>query len=254
VIELVVRDGARVSEHAFERESIHIGTQPRCDLVVRGERKDQAYVYGNEVDGFTLTDVKRNQSRRIAVGEQFTVGVATIELRVRPPVPYAAAEPAERELLAAIAGGDDTARPVYADWLEQRGDGARAEFLRVQQQILGATGDTPEFHAQMTRLRELAQGIDVMWRVAIARPFVEGCVGFQAPCPREWAAMAPTERSDVRFCGGCHKQVFYCTTIERARSHALRGHCIAVDAALVRTPGDLASHPPMPGAPVAGPQ
>ena len=226
----------------------------RCDLVVRGGKKDQAYVYGNEVDGFILSNPRSNESRQIAPGERFTVGEVTIELRVPAPVPYIAAEPAERELVAAIAGGDDSARPVYADWLEQRGDGLRAEFLRVQQHIFGATADTPEFHAQMTRLRELAQGIDVMWRVAIARPLVERCVGFQAPCPREWAAMAPTERSDVRFCGGCHKQVYYVTTIERARSHALRGNCIVVDAALVRTPGDLVPPPMMAGAPVAGPR
>jgi len=238
MIVVIVRDGGKTREHVLERQPFRIG--------------NETVIYGDEVMGVALYDAKRQQPRMLSPGERVTVGSATFEIAVRGPEPYAPSEPAERELLVAIAGGDDHARLVYADWLEQHGDAVRAEFLRVQQAILAARSDTPDFHERMTKLRELSERIDARWRVLLSRPLVEGCLGLQAPCPREWAAMAPTERSDVRFCGGCKKEVYYCTTIDLARNHAMRGHCIAVDAKLVRSPGDLdPPRPIMPGAPVA---
>jgi uncharacterized protein (TIGR02996 family) len=44
--------------------------------------------------------------------------------------------------LAAIATGDDTARLVYADWLDENGDPRRAEYVRFQVcRLSGATED-----------------------------------------------------------------------------------------------------------------
>jgi len=149
------------------------------------------------------------------------------------------ADPTESRLLAAIAQNDAGSREVYADWLEERGAMERAQFLRLQDTIAAMDPDNPELQLATTRLRELAAKIDVPWRVKVARPFVEGCTGFELQCPRDWSAMAPTTRTDVRFCTGCSQNVYYCATIEDARDHAQRRECVCVDASLVRFPNDL---------------
>lgn len=54
---------------------------------------------------------------------------------------------------------DDTARLVYADWLDERGD-PRAEFIRLRQQ-----------YAQLTdRINELAGECDPAWLAAVGGP------------------------------------------------------------------------------------
>ncbi len=39
---------------------------------------------------------------------------------------------------------DDTPRLVYADWLDEHGDPARAEFIRVQCQLARLPPDAPD--------------------------------------------------------------------------------------------------------------
>src|SRR5690349_11303648 len=54
---------------------------------------------------------------------------------------------------------DDTARLVYANWLDERND-PRAEFIRLRQQ-----------HAQLTaRINELAAQCDPAWLAAVGGP------------------------------------------------------------------------------------
>jgi hypothetical protein len=91
------------------------------------------------------------------------------------------------------------------------------------------------------QLRVLAASIEIGWRYRVARPAVEGCEArFSFRCPREWAGMEPTDRSDVRHCHTCAKPVYYCATVAQARDHAVRGDCVAVDVIPPRKPGDLA--------------
>src|SRR4051794_9153561 len=54
-----------------------------------------------------------------------------------PAEPYWQALPGSRALLHAIAEepSDDTLRLILADWLEDHGEGARAEFVRNQVQL-----------------------------------------------------------------------------------------------------------------------
>jgi hypothetical protein len=129
---------------------------------------------------------------------------------------------------------------VYADWLEERGQHARAEFLRVQQEMIALAVDDPRFRGRSARLRELAATIDVQWRRKIARPAIENCVAFDFRCPKEWGALAPTARSNVKHCDACDKDVFYCIDVPEARRHAERGACVALDLASVRWQHDLA--------------
>jgi uncharacterized protein (TIGR02996 family) len=54
---------------------------------------------------------------------------------------------------------DGSLRLVYADWLEEHGDGPRAEYLRLEQQL-----------SQLPiRLQELRQQLDARWLVQVQR-------------------------------------------------------------------------------------
>jgi len=106
----------------------------------------------------------------------------TIE-RLLPP--YLARDPVEQRLLTEIAQRDDDARIVYADWLEDRGELDRAEFLRIQQEIVGSSPDEPRFEELTSRLRALAASLDLSWRMRVARPPVELCpVAFESRARR----------------------------------------------------------------------
>jgi uncharacterized protein (TIGR02996 family) len=63
-------------------------------------------------------------------------------------------DPKEAPFLRSIAeaGTDNVGRFVLSDWLEERGDGARAEFLRVQCELTSAL--LPEERRQALRVRE----------------------------------------------------------------------------------------------------
>lgn len=149
----------------------------------------------------------------------------------------------EQRLLANIAQRQDGSRMVYADWLEEHGDPVRAEFLRLQE-LIPTLADGSHFIATSNRLRELAVHIEMDWRRKVARPLIENCLGIEIACPKEWGSLAPTNRQGVRHCTSCNKQVYYCSSVPEARTHAMAGNCVAVDVVAIRRPGDL-SPPPM---------
>jgi uncharacterized protein (TIGR02996 family) len=72
--------------------------------------------------------------------------------------------PDERGFLEAIAARptDEVAWLIYADWLEERGDAARAEYLRVAA-ALGWGG------AAAQRLEQLVPAVAADWRGAVTR-------------------------------------------------------------------------------------
>ncbi|MFO0876391.1 MAG: TIGR02996 domain-containing protein [Gemmataceae bacterium] len=51
--------------------------------------------------------------------------------------------------------GDELARLIYADWLEEHGETVRAEFIRVQVRLAKLRQDDPEYVALQERQREL---------------------------------------------------------------------------------------------------
>ncbi len=138
---------------------------------------------------------------------------------------------------------DDTARLIYADWLEEQGDEAnlaRAEFLRADGELAGLAEEDEWREALEGRLRELAKGIDVAWRAAVSKaPIVKCDHQFDFQCPMQWDKLEPTEARSERFCGGCSQRVYYCATREEAIHHATCGNCVAVDARVVLQTGDL---------------
>lgn len=134
---------------------------------------------------------------------------------------------------------DDACRLVFADWLEERGDW-RAEFLRVDCRLKDmAEGE--DGHAELKALWDgLWSRLSPGWRTVLGRSPIENCsLSFKFRCPERWEKLRRTEVAAARFCESCYQNVFYCGSIEEAREHAAAGHCVAVDAAVARFPGDL---------------
>jgi len=170
--------------------------------------------------------------------------------------------PDEGSFLQAILvnPADDLPKLVYADWLEeqQTNEAARkAEFIRVQAALL--KGDTKEQRHKRNRIRvrELSAQLPVGWLAAVSHVAVEGCeaggtaindwrlrrsletVEFAYECPKDWAAMTPTDDEKVRHCEACKRNVHFSETIAEARHHAWAGECVAVNLAVTRSAGDL---------------
>lgn len=156
----------------------------------------------------------------------------------------------EQDLITAIVERhDEASRQIYADWLESRGDLVRAEFLRLQESLVDARPDQPDFTARTKRLRELATTIDVQWRYDMARAPVEGCkdARFTFQCPRHWSSLEISDRADVRHCSTCNEEVHYCRDVVKARELTRKGRCVVVDIVPVRHPYDLQPPPRLGG-------
>ncbi len=67
--------------------------------------------------------------------------------------------------------GDDTTRLVHADWLDEQGDAARGEFIRVQVRLAKMDEDDPDRLALEARERALLEEHEKAWVGA-----VPGCV------------------------------------------------------------------------------
>src|SRR5262245_7353205 len=79
---------------------------------------------------------------------------------------------------------DDGPRLVYADWLEENGDQARAEFIRVQCELARLGEDDPRRPALQKRERQLLRAHRAAWvaeKPALAGQHVEFLRGFLAP-------------------------------------------------------------------------
>lgn len=116
----------------------------------------------------------------------------------------------EPELLAAIDHQDHATRVVYADWLEEQGDHERAEFVRLQDQLLELPGGDAR-EVAIDRALQIAGRLDPAWRVLVARPRIRNCA--RTGCPQEWGSLAPTYTSDLRTCGTCGARIEYCFTV-----------------------------------------
>ena len=151
---------------------------------------------------------------------------------------------------------NDTARLVYADWLEERGDPtatAKAEFLRATVALTEPGRRKGQRQRLEQRLQQLAADLDTAWLGVVSQLRIENCQGKQAKansqrsmlisfnylCDRRWQDMQPTEQLAVRYCDSCRESVHYCDTIMAARQHAGEGHCIAVDLGVIRRKDDL---------------
>jgi uncharacterized protein (TIGR02996 family) len=147
----------------------------------------------------------------------------------------------ESAFLRAIAEdpNDEGTRLVFADWLEERGD-PRAEVLRLDCAIRRMTGREDDYDGVQARWWALRADLDPTWLAVLGQSVIENCgAQFQFRCPERWQKLKATELPMVRLCDRCHKEVYYCHTIEEAKEHACAGHCVAIDLQVDRRPGDL---------------
>lgn len=151
----------------------------------------------------------------------------------------------EAGFLSAIrqAPTDETARLVYADWLDERGgsaSAAKSAFLRLEIQLAYAPDDSPDRLDGPERLRRLASTLDRLWLELLARVPLEGCSRrLIVPCPGRWELLVVTGTPTVRFCDVCERTVRYCDTPDAANSIPRAGGCVAISPAAVRRDGDI---------------
>lgn len=240
----------------FAAGDVTIGHLPHNQLVLDGDSVDAQHarisVRGGRISiadlgsasGTFVGGQRLTAPRVLGPRDRIAAGAYTLWVLLVAPEPAGAYEsraPLERELLDAIAAGDEASRLVYADWLEGIGDRVRAELLRLQHALDALPPGAPGFQRATDRLRELAAGVDTAWRARIAKRPIEGCPAFDYACPKQWSELAPTERDGVRHCGACDQAVYYCASIEEAREHAARGACVALDVTSPRWDADLAA-------------
>ena len=247
------REGERTQRIVSAKPEISLGSagdmtladcEPRhCKLVMR-----PAGVFLVQEDGLVSVNGKAiDRATPLYDTDKVFVGPYSFMIEVLERAP----DPNEDKLLAEIAAGDDTARLVYADWLEENGDIRRAELLRCQELLreLAERGDSERVIEQGRRLRQLATLVDQDWRMKVARPPVEGCraeLRFDFQCPKTWSELVETGTPNIRFCDLCREQVYYATTIFEARSHAWANRCVALDPSIERSGRDLEQTPPAP--------
>jgi uncharacterized protein (TIGR02996 family) len=155
--------------------------------------------------------------------------------------PMAHVSPAEIGLLAAMSEGHEPSRLKYVDWLDRRGERARAEFLRLDHALVSMSPEDPRYAWTRERLRALAPKISVDWRSRVARSLIENCTAYGSGCPAYWRAL-PADSDDVRRCNSCRNEVFYCVTIELARARVQNGQRVSIDVTCDRWVGDLDPH------------
>jgi len=132
---------------------------------------------------------------------------------------------------------DDTARLIYADWLEDRGD-SRAEYLRLECEIASLEKDDALFKELLPRITTLRKNVDVRWLAAIGRTRIGNCGSFAFKCPKRWENLKKTGSSRVRYCEDCEQPVYYAQTPEEVHEHAMQHRCIAIDTSLKMVSSD----------------
>src|SRR4051812_21032572 len=106
-------------------------------------------------------------------------------------------DPAELQFVDAIRDNaqDFALRVVYADWLEQRGDAAKAELVRLLS--VAPREGSPE----RARIRELGAQLPNAWFAILSRTPIDGCEQqLRRACSQRWESLAPTDQPDVRHC------------------------------------------------------
>src|SRR5664279_3194397 len=137
----VVAPDRTVQRQLFRGGEITIGSRDGNHLIVAGAAPVHATILlGNaysmvsasaplELDGLTIAE-----ARPIKMPLEFDVAGHTIKVRdITPPLFEASYHPISAEeaaLVDAIVTGDVASRMIYADWLEGRGDLARADIVR----------------------------------------------------------------------------------------------------------------------------
>jgi uncharacterized protein (TIGR02996 family) len=205
--------GSRSDNHIVIIEAIrhHVTISLRaayCELVAMAEL---------ELDGVLVTGTQH----QVRLPLKLRIADHSIEISdVTPTLFEASYQPISAEeaaLVDAIVTGDVASRMIYADWLESRGDLARADIVRRLAE--GAALD-----AEL--LLALAP-TNVRWRARVLEPPIQQCRNSE--CPRHWGALERSGRADVRRCDRCAKLALYCVNAAQAAEHKKAGGVVVYD-------------------------
>lgn len=153
-----------------------------------------------------------------------------------PPPPIRDAE--EGRVLEAIANGDESARLVYADLLEERGLVDHARWLRLEAEVQRAP--EAERAKLIAALSELRPRVGREFTASVGRVALEGCpIVFGFRCPMKWEQLRPTRDPAVRYCEGCASTVTYFDNLDEAQQASWAGKCVAIDPTVERFEDDL---------------
>jgi uncharacterized protein (TIGR02996 family) len=213
-------------------EQITIGADPGCTLQLTGDvaplhcrlwRHEGRWVVTPEAP-LAVNGVAIDQPAYVGFGDRLQLG--SVALLLKPMV----AEAVEEDLIAG-AREDAVGRSVYADWLEERGQWDRAEFLRLTLAAQDLTPEHPRFADTTIRIQKLARCLDQGWRMQISSSEVEGCKELRREftCNMTWDRLGPTTDPLVRSCGACRSNVYYCRTEDEAARHSRDGSCVVLD-------------------------
>lgn len=122
---------------------------------------------------------------------------------------------------------DDSARLVYADWLEEQGD-VRAEYLRLECELAGLTFRDALWKELYPRVSELREKMPKAWLAEIGRSRVMNCD--DVSCPRSWHLLRDANARSVRMCDVCQSPVQFFSHPPEAAHHAVEENKVAIDA------------------------
>src|SRR5262249_2970540 len=157
-------------------------------------------------------------------------------------------------ILAILASPrDDAPRLVFADWLEERGD-ARGEFLRILMRLetLSEKEAPAQMKAKLARVREIAalrqrlralrDVVPLDWGLGLTGGWIEHCnmVGFGVKCPRRWELMSESVDPEIRRCGHCSREVWFCWSASDVHEALCSGHPIVKALAMDRAEPEVA--------------
>jgi len=238
-------DGETLRTFSTVLDEISIGTDPQCHLELSAsdvapvhcwlQRDARGQWFASPQAAIAINGREVTEPTYVGPADKLQIGPIT--LYVKP----ARVDPGEHALLEG-ARHDLAARAVYADWLEERGEWDRAEFLRLTVAAAELTPDDPRFAATTTRIQKLARCLDPKWRLQLAASAVEGCRELRREfvCNLTWDRLTPTDDPQVRTCGVCRSEVRYCTTELEATARAERGECIVIDVGVDHFAADTA--------------
>ncbi len=272
MIRVLVHDRRDRRVFSFAQESVRIGRGKDNDLVLEleGVSREHARLFIEDGE-LVIEDLssasgvfvrRRKVTRQVLEGDEVIgIGGSILGARLDRFEPEDVVEAEEATFLQTLRRQprDDEARSVYADWLEEHGKSARAEFLRAQMTLRTSSPKALAFRDASKRLRKLASKVGIGWRARVAMTFIEGStcglprrkleLAFEVECPKRWDEMLPTNDDGIRHCPACDEDVVYCSTIEQARTQAELGGCVALDIAVERSEWDM-KHVELRGRPV----
>ena len=118
---------------------------------------------------------------------------------------------------------------VYADWLDDRDQPLRAQYLRLSVELGQFSEGHPMRDVLGRRIAELKGQLDPDWVMMFDTPRIGGCYNrWQYQCPLTWDSLYATDTPDIRICLRCRQPVFYCHTLEEADQFASAGLCVAI--------------------------